>query len=245
MDSEARSGGLWINTNEESIWKIRHIHWRPSCNNVENCFRSGNTHWLGTFHFNEGFVHAQSAGEIRPLIPTTSSEFFWLRINTEQVPDSPDLAVWDVWLFPNLKTTLKTKRLVSWEEKQLPELYCITKNPHQKCCRQWQNCCEKCVMSDGKHFECDSIKFVKRAKLVLYDQRSDTFWTNFVPNSLTKWPGQRGLCLLVSVSIQAMLASIFDFLWILRMRMHTYLLLQRCRSWPSQHISLRLGFDLR
>ena len=73
-----------------------------------------------------------------------------------QAPYSPDLAPWDFWLFPTLKTTLKGKRFQSREDiiqKSSEELRSIPEEQFQRTFQKWQKRWEKCVDLQGEYFE--------------------------------------------------------------------------------------------
>ena len=75
-----------------------------------------------------------------------------------QAPYSPDMAPCDYWLFPHLKMQLKGTRFESQDDiiqNMMAKLYSIRKEAFQKCFEQWQNCWEKCVLSQADYFEGD------------------------------------------------------------------------------------------
>jgi len=85
-------------------------HAGPSCHRPRTCRGGGDKHWFGTFHFDRWFVHAESVRETWQLhhdnAPAHSSQIiptFLVKYNipvVRQAPYSPDLALWNFWLFP-------------------------------------------------------------------------------------------------------------------------------------------------
>ena len=75
-----------------------------------------------------------------------------------QPPYSADLALYDFWLFPKLKTTLKETRFLSRKdimEKTTSELRSIPEEEFKRCFQKWQRCRKKCVHLQGEYFEED------------------------------------------------------------------------------------------
>jgi len=73
-------------------------------------------------------------------------------------PYSPDLALCDFFLFPQLKKTTKGRRFDDIEEVQanvMRQMAAITKSDFQRCFRQWQECWNKCIQAQGHYFEGD------------------------------------------------------------------------------------------
>jgi len=68
------------------------------------------------------------------------------------------MAPCDYWLFPHLKTQLERTRFESQDgiiQNTMAKLYSICKEAFQKCFKQWRNCWEKCVQSQGDYLEGD------------------------------------------------------------------------------------------
>jgi len=75
-----------------------------------------------------------------------------------QPPNSPDIAPYDFFLFPQLKKTMKGHRFDHVEDIQVNatrQLRAVTKSDYQKCFRQWQECWNKCIRAQGHYFEGD------------------------------------------------------------------------------------------
>ena len=73
-----------------------------------------------------------------------------------QPPYSPDLAPYNFWLFPKLKSPLKGKRFQTVndiQENTTGQLMLIPTKDSTKCCEQWKRCWENCVRSQGAYFE--------------------------------------------------------------------------------------------
>ena len=71
---------------------------------------------------------------------------------------SPDLAPCDFFLFPQLKKTMKGRRFDYVEDIQANatrQLRAIKKCDYQRCFRQWQERCNKCIQAHGHYFEGD------------------------------------------------------------------------------------------
>jgi transposase len=63
-------------------------------------------------------------------------------------PYSPDLAMYDFWLFPKIKMTMKGICFESIHEIEAPttvQLKTLTKEDFQNCFRKWQERWDKCV----------------------------------------------------------------------------------------------------
>jgi len=74
-------------------------------------------------------------------------------------PYYPDLAPADIFLFPELKITLKRCRFQTIEEIQvnaIRELHATTDGAFQEAFQQWKKRCERCFGSGGDYFEGDS-----------------------------------------------------------------------------------------
>ena len=76
-----------------------------------------------------------------------------------QLPYSPDLVSWDLWLFTKLKSPLKGKRFQTVHEIQAnmtgQQLIAIPTKDFADCFEQWKRCWEKHVRSQGAYFEGD------------------------------------------------------------------------------------------
>ena len=75
-------------------------------------------------------------------------------------PYSPDLALCDFFLFPQLKKTMK-RRFDYTEEIQanaMRQLSAITKSDYQRCFCQWQEHWNKCIQAQGHYFKGDKTK---------------------------------------------------------------------------------------
>jgi hypothetical protein len=73
-------------------------------------------------------------------------------------PYSPDMAPCDFWLFPRLKTLLKSSRFDSHEDNiqnVMMQLHTVPKQAFQKCFQRWEDCWAKCLESQGAYFEGD------------------------------------------------------------------------------------------
>ena len=80
-----------------------------------------------------------------------------------QPPYYPDLAPFDFWLFPKLKTTLKRTRFQSCKtimKKTTAELRSIPEEEFKRRFQKWQRRWEKCAHLQGEYFEGNQIKFV-------------------------------------------------------------------------------------
>ena len=93
---------------------------------------------------------AHSAHVIKDFLVKNNKTF------VRQPPYSPDLAPYDFWIFPKLKTTLKETRFQSPKdimEKSTAKLRSIPKEELKRCFQKWQRRWEKCVHLQGEHFE--------------------------------------------------------------------------------------------
>jgi hypothetical protein len=76
----------------------------------------------------------------------------------EHPPYSPDLALNDFWLFPEIKYALKGRRFQNNEDIQknvMTELKAIPQQGFQKCFQQWQHHLDKCIADQVEYFEAD------------------------------------------------------------------------------------------
>jgi hypothetical protein len=76
-------------------------------------------------------------------------------------PYSPDLAACDFFLFPRLKSTLKSKRFQDVAEIQLNttrQLQAIPKEAYQTCTEKWKDRWNRCIQSGGSYFEGDNFE---------------------------------------------------------------------------------------
>jgi transposase len=74
-------------------------------------------------------------------------------------PYSPDLAPYNFWLFPKLKTALKGQRFADFPDIQQnvkTVLRGILENDFQDCFQLRHHCLTKCIASHGEYFEGDS-----------------------------------------------------------------------------------------
>ncbi|PNF22736.1 hypothetical protein B7P43_G06662 [Cryptotermes secundus] len=75
-----------------------------------------------------------------------------------QAPCSRDMSPCVFWLFPILKTQLKSCRFDSCEDiiqNATAQLHAIQKEPFQNCFQRWKDRWAKCVESQGAYFEGD------------------------------------------------------------------------------------------
>jgi len=73
-------------------------------------------------------------------------------------PYSQDLAPCDFFLFPTMRKTLKGKRFATVEEVNTASqkaLNNIKLQQFQRCFTQWEKRLDKCIASNGEHFEGD------------------------------------------------------------------------------------------
>jgi hypothetical protein len=71
---------------------------------------------------------------------------------------SPDLAPCDFWLFPKLKTGLRSHRFATVDDiKENTEvgLRAIKKDDFKECFKAWEDRWNKCVCAEGRYFEGD------------------------------------------------------------------------------------------
>jgi len=76
----------------------------------------------------------------------------------QQAPYSPDMAPCDFWLFRKLKRPLKGTRFQTRDDimaATTAELNSIPEEAFSACFQQWRHRWEKCVESQGNHFEGD------------------------------------------------------------------------------------------
>jgi len=76
----------------------------------------------------------------------------------EHPPYSPDLAPYDFYLFPKIKSVLKGTHFVSVEnvKAKKPEiLNSLTEHDLRNCFELWQHRMQLCVNSEGNYFEGD------------------------------------------------------------------------------------------
>jgi len=74
----------------------------------------------------------------------------------QQPPYSPDMAPFDFWLFPQLKTVVKGKRfedIDAIKKNATSMLNTIPKDSFKKCFQQWQDRWKQCVSLQGEYFE--------------------------------------------------------------------------------------------
>jgi hypothetical protein len=79
----------------------------------------------------------------------------------------PDLAPWDSFLFPKIKSMLEGTHFVLIEEVKanLTELlYSFTENDLHHCFGQWQYHVQLCLNSEGEHFEGDHKRYFELCK---------------------------------------------------------------------------------
>lgn len=80
--------------------------------------------------------------------------------STHIVPQPPDLASCDFWLFPKLKRPLRGHRFNSIEEIQAESkkaLKAIPEIDFNNCFEDWKKRWHKCIVSEGDYFEGDEI----------------------------------------------------------------------------------------
>jgi transposase len=73
-------------------------------------------------------------------------------------PYLPDLALCDFFLFPQMKKTLKGKRVSDVDEVKENTLMALNSIPcqeFQNCFQQWKKCSDKCINSHGEYSEGD------------------------------------------------------------------------------------------
>ena len=109
-------------------------------------WRSGN--WI---------LHHDNAPALRAV---TTNEFLAKHNipSLPQPPYSPDHAPCGFLLFPQLKKTMKVRRLDYVEDihaNATRQLRAITKSDYQRCFRQWQERWKKCIQAQGYYFERD------------------------------------------------------------------------------------------
>jgi hypothetical protein len=76
----------------------------------------------------------------------------------EHLPNSPDIAPCDFYLFPKIKSLLKRNHFVSVENvkaKTAEFLNSLTERDQQNCFEHWQHRMQLCVNSEGNYFEGD------------------------------------------------------------------------------------------
>jgi len=74
----------------------------------------------------------------------------------QQPPYSPDLALYDFFLFPRLKKVLKRHQFEATEDikqNSMKTLLDIPKEEFTKCFQQWQQRWAKCVAAAGNYVE--------------------------------------------------------------------------------------------
>ena len=85
-----------------------------------------------------------------------AAQYFW-QVMAFLSFSSPDMALCDFWLFPQLKTVLKGKRFEDNDaikkNATMSTLNTIPKDSFQKCFQQWQDRWKQCVSSQGEYFE--------------------------------------------------------------------------------------------
>jgi len=77
----------------------------------------------------------------------------------ENAPYSLDLAPFDFFLFPNIKSALKGSRFGSMDEvkvKTAELLHSVTPNDLQHCFEQWKMRMQRCVDREGMYVEGDN-----------------------------------------------------------------------------------------
>ena len=84
---------------------------------------------------------------------------FLTKNNMTTVPHpaySPDLALWDFYVFPKTKLWLKGRRFASIEEVQAESqqiLNTLTPADFNECFQKWQNCWDHCTQAQGDYFK--------------------------------------------------------------------------------------------
>jgi transposase len=104
---------------------------------------------------NSWFLHHDNASAhasllIRDILANTNTTAL------PQPPYSPDLALADVFLFPELKSTLKERRFQTIQEitkNSQTELSAISKKAYQNIFQKWQRRWERRINSGGEYFE--------------------------------------------------------------------------------------------
>jgi len=109
-------------------------------------WRSGN--WI---------LHHDSAPAHRAV---TTNEFLAKHnlLSLPHPPYSPDLALCDFFLFPQLKKTMKVRQfdyVEKIEANATRQLRTITKSDYQRCFCQWQERWNECIQAQGHYFEGD------------------------------------------------------------------------------------------
>jgi transposase len=127
-------------------------------------WRSGN--WI---------VHHDNASAHRAV---TTNEFLTKRNipSLPQPPYSPDLAPCDFFLFSQLNKTMKFRRFDYVENIQANaarQLRAITKSDYQRCLRQWQERCNKCIQAQEYYFEGDKTN--KPVVLLIHSQKNQSW----------------------------------------------------------------------
>ena len=77
-----------------------------------------------------------------------------------QPPYSPDLAPADIFLFPQLKSSLKGRRFQTIEEIEENwtwDLRAVPQNKFQDAFQNWKKHWERCIKSGGEYFEGDKF----------------------------------------------------------------------------------------
>jgi hypothetical protein len=73
---------------------------------------------------------------------------------------SPDLAPYDFWLFPKIKSALEGRTLHDTEDIQkdvMVALKAVPQKEFKKCFQQWQQSWAKCVATQGEYFKGDPL----------------------------------------------------------------------------------------
>jgi histone-lysine N-methyltransferase SETMAR len=108
------------------------------------------------------FLHYDSAPAHKAL---SVKEFLSQKciIEMEHPPSSPNLALIDFELFPELKSSLKGRRLQDIEDiqkkkkKVMMALEALPQQEFQKCFQQWLHSWAKYIAAQGEYFEGDPV----------------------------------------------------------------------------------------
>jgi len=108
------------------------------------------------WHSSNWILHHDKA----PAHRTVTTKEFLVKHNILSLPYppySPDLALCDVFLFLQLKRTMKVRRFDDGEiqANTMRQMRAITKSDYKGCFCQWQECWNKCVQAQGHYFKGD------------------------------------------------------------------------------------------
>jgi hypothetical protein len=118
---------------------------------------------------NDWILHHDSASEQKML---SVKHFLAQKLITEMEHPSysPDLALNDFWMFPEIKPALNEERFQDTKDDQknvMMALKAIPQQGFQKCFQQWQHSWAKCIVAQREYFEDDPSQWAVSIQVCL------------------------------------------------------------------------------